>query len=153
MLARGTRGASAKSLRRLTRCANRIGNNLLQRKGSKKGRGHPLAADGASAAASTSGSLIDHRRPDYFNRAQYGIAPGRSCFGGLGFLNVINSTRPLDMSVGRTESALRRQFIAALRASSSKAGWPLLRRMLVLVTRPLLFNVRESTTDPWRPCI
>ena len=34
------------------------------------------------------------------------------------------------MSVGRSESGLERQFAAALRASSSNAGWPLLRRTL-----------------------
>src|SRR5438067_280308 len=87
----------------------------------------------------------------YFNSAQYGVSPTRSCFAFVGFLNVTNSTRPLLMSLGRTESALRRQFMAALRASSSNAGWPLLRSTLVPVTRPLLSSVRDNTTDPCRP--
>ena len=120
MLASGAGGASVKSRREDLRYAEC---GICPRENGGKGRTYPEAADGASAAGLPTGRR--KRLPRsllYLSCAQYGQASGRICFGGLGFLNVINSTRPLLISEGRTESVLRRQFMAALRASSSKAG-------------------------------
>src|SRR5438874_369028 len=90
------------------------------------------------------------RRPavnlTYLNCTQYGRSPGRRLFTRVWVLNETNSTRPLEMSVGTIESGLRRHCMAALRASSSNAGWPLLRSTFVLVTWPLLSIVRDNTT-------
>src|SRR5689334_10579387 len=44
----------------------------------------------------------------YLNCTQYGRSPGRRLFTRFWVLNETNSTRPLEMSEGRTESGLRR---------------------------------------------
>lgn len=149
MLARGGSCASAKSHLRPP--------DELRAKEERKSAAASAAArqrkkkDPGRRNSGPAGANLTHDLTYPLSWAQYGLASGRICFGGLGFRKLTNSTRPWVRSVDNTESGLRRQLDAASRANSSRAGCPLLLSTRVSVTRPFLSRVKERTTEPWRP--